>query len=117
MGRYYSGDISGKFWFGVQSSGAADRFGVTGNADYLHYYFSESDLPEVIKEIKAIKKTLTLKKISVIKKVVSKPFSDADLAKENITQEELSEYADLELGKKIRDCIKKTGYCEFSAEL
>ena len=28
MGRYYEGDISGKFAFGVQSSTAADRFGV-----------------------------------------------------------------------------------------
>ncbi len=28
MGRYYSGDIEGKFWFAVQSSYAADRFGV-----------------------------------------------------------------------------------------
>ena len=27
MGRYYSGDIEGKFWFAVQSSNAADRFG------------------------------------------------------------------------------------------
>ena len=26
MGRYYDGDISGKFWFGVQSSDAANRW-------------------------------------------------------------------------------------------
>ena len=30
MGRYYSGDIEGKFWFALQSSDAADRFGVVG---------------------------------------------------------------------------------------
>ena len=29
MGRYYSGEISGKFWFAVQSSNDADYFGVT----------------------------------------------------------------------------------------
>ena len=28
MSRWYSGDIEGKFWFGIQSSHAADRFGV-----------------------------------------------------------------------------------------
>lgn len=56
MGRYYSGDINGKFWFGVQSSDAADRFGVTGKADFLHYYFTDHDLPQVENEIKAIKK-------------------------------------------------------------
>jgi len=28
MGRYYNGDIEGKFWFAVQSSDDADFFGV-----------------------------------------------------------------------------------------
>jgi hypothetical protein len=27
MGRHYSGDIEGKFWFGVQSSDDASLFG------------------------------------------------------------------------------------------
>jgi hypothetical protein len=27
MGRYYSGDIQGKFWFAVQSSDDASAFG------------------------------------------------------------------------------------------
>lgn len=119
MGRYYSGDINGKFWFGVQSSDAADRFGVIGRSDFLHYYFTDHDLPQVENEIKAIKKTLTSKKISIIKKVILKSngYSDKDLVDNNITQEELSEYADLELGIKIRKCIKKEGHCEFDAEL
>lgn len=30
MGRFYTGDISGKFWFGVQASDDADHFGVEG---------------------------------------------------------------------------------------
>ena len=29
MGRYITGDIERKLWFAVQSSNAADRFGVT----------------------------------------------------------------------------------------
>ncbi len=42
MGRYYSGDIEGKFWFGVQSSDDADFFGVTGYApETLEYYFEK----------------------------------------------------------------------------
>lgn len=40
MGRYYSGDIEGKFWFAVQSSNAADRFGVSGNEpNFIQYHF------------------------------------------------------------------------------
>jgi hypothetical protein len=31
MGRYYTGDIEGKFAFAVQSSDAADRFGSCGS--------------------------------------------------------------------------------------
>ena len=30
MGRFYNGDIEGKFWFGVQESNDADHFGVEG---------------------------------------------------------------------------------------
>lgn len=41
MGRYYSGDIEGKFGFGCQSSDAADQFGSHGQEpSELHYYFS-----------------------------------------------------------------------------
>ena len=35
MGRYYDGDINGKFMFAVQSSSAADRFGSEGHNNYL----------------------------------------------------------------------------------
>jgi hypothetical protein len=38
------------------------------------------------------------------------------LADANITQHELSEYADLGMGKKIRDCIIENGSCSFEAE-
>ena len=31
MGRYYNGDINGKFWFAVQNSNCADRFGLFKN--------------------------------------------------------------------------------------
>ena len=44
MGRYYSGDIEGKFWFGVQSSNAADRFGAEGfRPEELCYYFDKDE--------------------------------------------------------------------------
>ena len=59
MGRYYSGDIEGKFWFAVQRSDAADRFGVTGQEPgYLEYDFSKENLPQIKKELTKIKKTI-----------------------------------------------------------
>ena len=55
MGRYYSGDIEGKFWFALQSSNCADRFGREGQTpSYLDYYFDIDDLPEVEAEIQRI---------------------------------------------------------------
>ena len=48
MGRYYNGDIEGKFMFAVQSSNAADRFGSEGYSNYLEYYFSEDHIPTII---------------------------------------------------------------------
>ena len=47
MGRYYKGDIEGKFWFGVQSSADADFFGKEGAPNYLSYYFDEEDLTTI----------------------------------------------------------------------
>jgi hypothetical protein len=118
MGRYYSGDIDGKFWFAVQSSSAADRFGVTGEPpSTLCYYFDESNLDDINAEIEKIEKKLGFKKI-VIEKIMADTggWNDFILAENHITKAELEDYADLELGKKIRDCVVEQGSCGFDAE-
>ena len=59
MGRYYTGDIEGKFWFGLQSSTAADRFGVSYNEpNYVEYYYDQENLEGVETEIKSIEDAL-----------------------------------------------------------
>jgi len=118
MGRYYNGDINGKFWFAVQSSNAADRFGQTGYTNYINYYFGEEDLKNVEKEIKVIEDNLKNKKQILDDFFASvSSYSKSDLDSIGITERDLSEYADLGLGIKIRDCIKEIGYCGFDAEL
>jgi hypothetical protein len=55
MGRYYSGDIEGKFVFGSQSSTAADRFGVEGHTPgYLDIIMKKlmDDLETELKKLK-----------------------------------------------------------------
>jgi hypothetical protein len=119
MGRYYSGDINGKFWFGVQDSTAADRFGVTYcEPQYVDYYFQEENLPKVKREIKRIEEGLG-DKLQVIKDFFEKKDSyiESELEDLGICRMELSEYADLLLGIKIRDCLIKNGDCSFTAEL
>ena len=118
MGRYYSGDIEGKFWFAVQSSDCADRFGVQGyQPEILNYSFYEDDLEDVEKEIANIETKLG-DKLKVIDDFFAtrSGYNDDMLAEVGISREELSEYADLGLGRKIRDCIKENGQCEFEAE-
>lgn len=119
MGRYYSGDIEGKFWFGLQSSTAADRFGVTYNEpNYVEYYYDQEDLEGVETEIKNIKTTLG-DKIKVIDDFFEKNngYNDGMLLEAGISREDLSEYADLGLGIKIRECIIENGSCAFNAKL
>ena len=118
MGRYYSGDIDGKFWFALQSSDCADRFGVSGyQPSVLNYHFEEEDLEGVEEEIARIEQNLG-DKIKVIEDFFEKNngYNDTMLAEAGITTQELSEYADLGMGKKIRDCIKENGSCSFEAE-
>ena len=119
MGRYYSGDIEGKFWFAVQSSNAADRFGQQGyEPNYINYSFQEEDLEAVEEEIANIEATLGDKKQKLDDFFASvNGYNDKDIEALGITKEELSDYADLGLGIKIRDCIKENGSCEFEAEL
>jgi translation initiation factor 2 alpha subunit (eIF-2alpha) len=118
MGRYYSGDIDGKFWFALQSSDCADRFGVTGEQpNFLNYYFDEDNLEDVEDEIKNIEESLGEKFQTIVKFFEENiGYNDKMLVEAGITQDELKDYADLELGKKIRDCIKENGICSFEAE-
>lgn len=119
MGRYYRGDINGKFWFAVQSSNAADRFGVCGEIPhYLEYYFDNESINDVNKGIENIEKSLGEKKIlldNLFKEKISYCTNDIDDL--GISSKELEDYADLELGYKIRDCILENGECFFTAEL
>ena len=118
MGRYYSGDIDGKFWFAVQSSDAADRFGVTGRVpDYLDYSFDQHDKQGVEDELKRIEQSLG-EQLQMMHDFFDTNYSYSDdmLVEKGIDVSKLSDYADYQLGKKILDCLNENGYCEFTAE-
>ena len=126
MGRYTSGDIDHKFWFAVQNSDAADRFGVTGvQPEELYYYFDEDSLPGIKQELKNIEDKLG-NNLALINKFfeenTSYTYTDEKLAEYlNVDEKEakilLSEYADYDLGLKIAEAVRTTGECEFTAEL
>jgi len=135
MGRYYNGDIEGKFWFAVQSSNDADYFGVEGDARFLNYYFTEEDLPKIEAGIKKCKQYLgslleTLNKFfdennGYNNKMLVDYLNEAH-ASENLPTKKFTEqgvkhylewYARLGLGEQILDCVKEKGECQFEAEL
>lgn len=118
MGRYYDGDIGGKFWFAVQSSDDADFFGVTGyQPEQLEYEFEEEDLPNVESGIVKCKNALGVQKSKMDKFFKdNNGYNDEMLKKAGLDPNLLGWYARLELGEKIRDSIKTNGHCYFTAE-
>ncbi len=123
MGRYYSGDIEGKFWFAVQNSNAADRFGVEGvEQNYLVYNFDEDHLDTVQTEIKLIEDTIGLDNISKLEEFFGEGVGYSDKTLEAAGLLEIwstykEDYADLFLGRKIEKCLIENGQCNFDAEL
>ena len=114
MGRYYHGDIEGRFMFAVQSSNAADRFGSTGFNNYVSYYFDESHLGTISKELSTLKPAW--EKVTEFFKDRNS-WTSAQQKEAGISSQEMSDYADYCLGKKIEECIKEEGECNFEAEL
>jgi hypothetical protein len=127
MGRYYEGDIEGKFAFGSQSSTAADRFGVTGDAPgYIDYYYDETNLPGLESELKAIEESLGEYKTPLKVYFDLFFFSDSNMSFNEyikkggltaMTDSQWSEYNDYTIGRKILKCIEDQGSCSFTAEL
>lgn len=120
MGRHYTGDINGKFMFGIQSSESADRFGGERcEPATIEYQFEEEHLEGLEKEIKKIEKKLGKKK-ALIDNYFKKHdgWASEDMEKIGIDEKtDLSEWADLQLGYEIQKKLKEQGTCWFEAEL
>lgn len=121
MGRYYHGDIEGKFWFAIQSSDDADFFGSKGtHPNVLDYYFDEDNLDDIKKGINECKEVLSnwKKKLDYFFEE-NDSFNNEKLKKQiNLTDPKMLEwYARLELGEKILKCVEEDGQCIFEAEL
>ena len=124
MGRDISGDINCRLWFGVQSSDAADRFGVTGHQpEELYYNFDIDSLPEIYQELSNIATNLGSNLILLHKFFTDNTtYTDEKVAEYlkvelDVAKNLLKDYADFELGLKIADAVQSTGQCEFTAEL
>jgi len=113
MGRYYSGDIEGKFWFGIQASDDSEFFGMEPSHSFIDYYIDESDMDLIENGIM----TKINKFFSGKHSYSNKQLSEVLNVNEEATHDLLVWYARLELGKKIHKQVLKDGSCYMSAEL
>ena len=124
MGRYYSGDIEGKFWFGVQPSDDGEFFGAIPS--------EPSTIDYLVEDIEEVKRGLNkcLSALGDNKKYLDEFFNNHDSYNEDMIEawfkekynaefnkEMLGWYARLELGEQIYECMQKKGYCDFQAEI
>ena len=127
MGRYYHGDIEGKFWFAVQGSTDANFFGGEEyQTEEMNYFFDKNDLDDIKEGITTCKD-----KLGKNKKRLDKFFDTNDGYNDNILQEywlkeyqdhinvhhDLQWYARLLLGEQILECVEKDDTCSFTSEL
>jgi hypothetical protein len=145
MGRYYNGDIEGKFWFAVQSSDDASFFGVepyeepqeideeTGELEeacYCTYDFNrEEHLKIVIDKVKICEKTLgdklehlnnyfNVDMTSYNNEGLLDHFHELGFSKISLAdiQKYLEWFARLGLGLQIQQCLIENEFCVFEAE-
>lgn len=121
MGRYYNGDIEGKFWFGVQSSTDGEFFGAEQDNSFIQYYVSDNE--QVKQGINQCKRELGKYKTKLDKFFKEHDFYNDDMLVKylEVSEQEVKRllewYARLSLGNKIYKCIEAKGYCNFSAEI
>src|SRR5262249_53477877 len=122
MGRLYDGDITGKFWVAVQSSDDASFFGGRSSEPRtITYAFGQDDLTDIEHGIAACRKALGDNKARLDAFFAEhRMYTDPTLVAAGFREEEtptlLEWYARLELGEKIRDCVKAKGSCCFETE-
>ena len=121
MGRYYSGDIEGKMWVGIQKSDDASFFGGGGH-EYIKYYFEDFDLDNIRKGLKKCETNLGIFKEKLDNFFKNNNgYNDKELSKElDVNLEYLTNllkwYARFELGQKIHDYLQENDTCEFFVE-
>tara|TARA_R100001244_G_C5135426_1_gene126756 strand:+ start:460 stop:843 length:384 start_codon:yes stop_codon:yes gene_type:complete len=127
MGRYYTGDIEGKFWFGVQCSTDANFFGGEEyQPEEMNYYFQKDDLNTIKEGIKTCKDVLGknkkrldtfFEKSNGINDEILQKHWDKHYKQPINVNHELEWHARLLLGEQILECVEKEGSCSFTAEL
>ena len=110
MGRYYYGDIEGKFMFAVQSSDAGERFGAyetPQEPSSIDYAVSRASYDNLSEELKKIELSGAVARVEHMWEELEKEgrmgYSQEDCVRFHVTPNDLSEYADWKMGKQMKD--------------
>ena len=130
MGRYYTGDIEGKFWFAVQSSQDGEFFGAQEDKNYINYIVAEKDnqvkegIEECLKELGNWKERLDQffgQTNGYNNEMIVKYWKDEfhEVIPDDAIRRQLEWYARLRLGKQIQKYFDENlgRDCYFEAEL
>mgnify|MGYP003115139610 FL=1 len=100
MGRYYSGDINGKFMFAVQPSDAGERFGATEQESYfIEYSVNREQYDKILK-------TGSVDKVNKMFDDHNS-YNDETMKEYNVSDKDLKQYADYRLGLKMKEWFDK----------
>jgi hypothetical protein len=121
MGRYYNGDIEGKFWFGCQSSDDGEFFGAKEQEpEFVDYIIDTKDIPKVHQGIQECKEALGEHLMSFQEAYNSGLGKNTKWQKLNIEEqdEKYEWFARLDMGMRILIHFHKLPghHCEFTAE-
>ena len=127
MGRYYSGDIEGKFWFAVQPSSVPEQFGFREDINMVDYSIDRNVWEdEGEKEMMHLKRKLgkSLKVFTTFfeknngynNEMLKTYFKEHN---EEFVESKLRDFADYQFGLKVRNHFKdkEMDYCLISAEI
>ena len=103
MGRYYNGDIEGKFMFGVQGSDAGERFGAQElESHYVEYCVNREEYNNIVKTLDEIKSKGHVERVEkMFEKEIG--WNDTILEKYGVSRKDMEEYADYEMGLQMKE--------------
>ena len=113
MGRYYNGDVEGKWWFGVQSSDTPQKFG--GYETHIDYTISyddtfknrmeciENDLGDRLPILERFFKEEAYYNNEKLYNYISKEIDDYEL---EWVSKDVQDYADYCFGKEVLEHLK-----------
>ena len=124
MGRYYDGDIEGKFWFGIQDSSDGDFFGKNHVVSEIGWEYSKKDLPKIEEGLEKCKANLDEFLSGFYQFFVENDGYNDEMLLEffnkhdnkysiKLIRKKLTWYARLLLGKQIQECVKDNETCYF----